>query len=79
MVHLTAAPVNRIVKSFNNGDTDVLLLTGAGSTGLSAHASPSVGSDIRPRVMIKLELQAAIDKDREGFFNVLAKAALAGR
>lgn len=55
--------VNRIVKSFNNGDTDVLLLTGAGSTGLSAHASPSVGSDIRPRVMIKLELQAAIDKE----------------
>jgi len=58
----------RIVKTaraFNNGDVDVLVITEAGSTGLSVHASAAVGRDVRPRRMIKWEMQADITKERQ--------------
>ncbi|CAE6794742.1 hypothetical protein R70006_05018 [Paraburkholderia domus] len=56
---------NRVVREFNNGDIDLIVLTGAGSTGLSIQASPAVGSDVRPRVMIKAEMQADIAQERQ--------------
>lgn len=57
--------VNRAVREFNNGDLDVLVLTGSGSTGLSVQASPAVGRDVRPRVMIKWEMQPDIAQERQ--------------
>lgn len=57
--------VNRAVREFNNGDLDVLVLTGSGSTGLSVQASPAVGRDVRSRVMIKWEMQPDIAQERQ--------------
>lgn len=57
--------VNRAVREFNNGDLDALVLTGSGSTGLSVQASPAVGRDVRPRVMIKWEMQPDIAQERQ--------------
>ncbi|WP_080423784.1 strawberry notch C-terminal domain-containing protein [Burkholderia ubonensis] len=57
--------VNRMVREFNNGDLDAIVLTGAGSTGISLQASPAVGVDVRPRVMIKGEMQQDITAERQ--------------
>lgn len=57
--------VNRVCREFNNGEIDVVLLTQSGSTGLSIHASPAVGSDLRPRRMIKWEMQANIAEEMQ--------------
>ncbi|MBN3729397.1 strawberry notch C-terminal domain-containing protein [Burkholderia sp. Tr-20390] len=57
--------VNRVVREFNNGDLDAIVLTGAGSTGISLQASPAVGADVRPRVMIKGEMQQDITAERQ--------------
>jgi predicted RNA methylase len=57
--------VQRAVREFNNGDADAIILTVAGSTGISLHASPAVGSDLRRRVMIKGEMQADITAERQ--------------
>ncbi len=51
-------PKPRIVKDFVTGETDALLLTRAGSTGISLHAGEKF-PDQRQRVMI--ELQSAAD------------------
>jgi hypothetical protein len=51
----------RSIQQFNNGETDVLLLNRAGSTGLSLHASPKAGSDLRRRHMIIAQAEANID------------------
>ncbi len=64
--HLVASPIQerpkpQIVKDFVTGKTDALLLTGAGSTGISLHASEKF-PDQRQRVMI--ELQSADDVNR---------------
>jgi hypothetical protein len=56
---------NTVVREFNNGDIDVIVLTGAGSTGLSVQASPFVGRDVRTRVMIKAEMQPDIAAERQ--------------
>ena len=48
------------VSSFNNGDTDVLILNQAGSTGLSLHAS-SKFKDKRKRHMIIVQAEKNID------------------
>lgn len=63
---LVASPIQerpkpQIVKDFVTGKTDALLLTGAGSTGISLHASEKF-PDQRQRVMI--ELQSAADVNR---------------
>jgi len=57
--------VNRAVREFNNGELDVLVLTGSGSTGLSVQASPAVGRDVRVRQMIKWEMQPDIAAERQ--------------
>jgi predicted RNA methylase len=57
--------VQRAVRDFNNGESDAIILTVAGSTGISLHASPAVGSDLRRRVMIKGEMQADITSERQ--------------
>ncbi|WP_176331379.1 strawberry notch-like NTP hydrolase domain-containing protein [Burkholderia vietnamiensis] len=57
--------VQRAVREFNNGETDAIILTVSGSTGISLHASPAVGSDLRRRVMIKGEMQADITAERQ--------------
>lgn len=51
----------KAIQQFNNGDIDVLLLNRAGSTGLSLHASPSVGKDLRRRHMIIAQAEGNID------------------
>ena len=51
----------RAIKQFNNGDIDALVLNRAGATGLSLHASPSVGRDLRRRHMIIAQAEANID------------------
>ncbi|WDK43521.1 strawberry notch C-terminal domain-containing protein (plasmid) [Xanthomonas campestris pv. campestris] len=51
-------PKARIVREFNMGETDALLLTRTGSTGISLHASEKF-DDQRQRVLI--ELQSAAD------------------
>lgn len=51
----------KAIQQFNNGEIDVLLLNRAGSTGLSLHASPSVGKDLRRRHMIIAQAEGNID------------------
>ncbi|TAL63660.1 MAG: hypothetical protein EPN79_16025 [Burkholderiaceae bacterium] len=60
-VPIVERPKAHIVKDFNTGVSDALLLTGAGSTGISLHASEKF-PDQRRRVMI--ELQSAADVNR---------------
>jgi hypothetical protein len=48
------------VRGFNNGDTDVIILNQAGSTGLSLHASSKV-KDQRKRHMIIVQAEKNID------------------
>lgn len=50
-------PVSREeeARSFNFGDTDCIIVTRAGSTGISLHASPDF-ADRRPRDMVELEV-----------------------
>lgn len=57
--------VNRVVREFNNGECDVLMLTGSGSTGLSVQASPANGKDVRVRRMVKWEMQPNIAAERQ--------------
>ena len=57
--------VNRVVREFNNGECDVLMLTGSGSTGLSVQSSPANGKDVRIRRMIKWEMQPNIAAERQ--------------
>jgi pyruvoyl-dependent arginine decarboxylase (PvlArgDC) len=57
--------VNRTIRGFNGGQVDVLVLTASGSTGLSVQASPALGADVRPRRMIKWEMQANITDERQ--------------
>lgn len=54
-------PKAHVVREFNSGEMDALLLTGAGSTGISLHASERF-KDQRQRVLI--ELQSAADVNR---------------
>lgn len=49
------------ISAFNNGKLDVLILNKSGSTGVSAHASPKVGKDTRPRRMIIAQADPNID------------------
>lgn len=57
--------VQRAVREFNNGELDAIILTVAGSTGISMQASPAVGTDLRVRTMIKGEMQADITSERQ--------------
>lgn len=59
-------PTNDAFLSFNNNESDVLMINQSGSTGASAHAVPTskVPKDkVKPRVMIVL--QAELDINRE--------------
>ncbi|WP_454727956.1 MULTISPECIES: strawberry notch-like NTP hydrolase domain-containing protein [Cupriavidus] len=59
--------INRAVRDFNNGEpnADVIVLTASGSTGISLHASPATGRDLRARRMIKAEMQQDITAERQ--------------
>jgi len=54
-----------VVSAFNNGRSDVLLLNQSAAVGLSAHSSPAVGFDVRPREMIKAQMQADVAQERQ--------------
>ena len=54
-----------VVSAFNNGRADVLLLNQSAAVGLSAHSSPAVGYDVRPREMIKAQMQADVAQERQ--------------
>jgi len=54
-----------VVSAFNNGRTDVLLLNQSAAVGLSAHSSPAIGFDVRPREMIKAQMQADVAQERQ--------------
>jgi hypothetical protein len=59
---LTPTGRNRIVSAFNNGTLDVLILNQAGSTGLSAHASPRFQErPIKKRRMFIAQAEKNID------------------
>ncbi len=49
------------LRRYNNGEIDVLVLNQAGSTGVSAHASPKVGKDVRKRHMVIAQAELNID------------------
>ena len=58
--------VNDAFTSFNNNETDVLLINQSGSTGASAHAivTPKVPlEEVKPRVMIVLQFELNIDTE----------------
>ena len=58
--------VNDAFTSFNNNETDVLLINQSGSTGASAHAvvTPTVPlNEVKPRVMIVLQFELNIDTE----------------
>lgn len=55
----------QIANKFNSGDLDALILNKSASTGISLHAAPSVGDDLRRRCMIKIELMGDIVDERQ--------------
>lgn len=57
--------VQSVVKAFNNGDLDVVCLNRTAASGVSLHASPATGDDMRPRTMIKLQLQSEVTFERQ--------------
>ncbi|UTS82785.1 strawberry notch-like NTP hydrolase domain-containing protein [Phaeobacter piscinae] len=63
------------IREFGAGRTDVLGLNKGAATGLSAHASPAVGPDLRRRSMIPLQFQKDITDQRqvEGRINRFAQ------
>lgn len=63
------------IREFGSGKTDVLGLNKGAATGLSAHASPAVGPDLRRRSMIPLQFQKDITDQRqvEGRINRFAQ------
>lgn len=58
-------PMQEIVRAFNNGDVDVLVMNRSASSGISMQASPRNGPDLRQRNMIKLQLQGDITHERQ--------------
>lgn len=65
-------PKARIVQEFNAGESDALLLTLAGSTGISLHASERF-QDQRQRVMIELQAASDVNKRVQFFGRVNRK------
>ncbi|WP_234053733.1 MULTISPECIES: strawberry notch-like NTP hydrolase domain-containing protein [unclassified Xanthobacter] len=57
--------VQDITRDFNAGAIDVLAMNRSASSGISLQASPKNGGDLRPRKMIKLQLQADITHERQ--------------
>lgn len=57
--------VVKTCREFNNGELDAVVLTASGSTGISLHASPANGKDVRRRVMVKWEPQQDIVVERQ--------------
>lgn len=68
-------PKSEAIKEFASGKTDVLGLNKGAATGLSAHASPVLGPDVRRRSMIPLQFQKDITDQRqvEGRINRFAQ------
>lgn len=58
-------PVQSVIRKFNNGDIDVVALNRVAASGVSMHPSPSTGEDLRPRVMLKLQLQSEVTFERQ--------------
>lgn len=54
-----------VVRDFNNGLTDIIIMNRAAATGISMHCSPAVGCDLRPRRMIKIQLQSEITAETQ--------------
>ncbi len=58
--------VNDAYASFNNNETDVLLINQSGSTGASAQAMPNdkvPREEVKPRVMIVLQMELNVDTE----------------
>ena len=55
----------RIIRDFNNGDLDLLVINRSAAVGVSIHASPETGWDLRPRQMIKLQFQSDVTAERQ--------------
>lgn len=54
-----------VVRDFNNGLTDIIIMNRAAATGISMQCSPAVGCDLRPRRMIKIQLQSEITAETQ--------------
>lgn len=57
--------VQDIVRDFNEGSVDCVVINRSASSGISMQASPRNGGDLRQRNMIKLQLQADITHERQ--------------
>ena len=57
----TPAGKRKTISDFNNGLIDAVILNQSGATGVSLHASPKVGGDIRKRHMIIAQAELNID------------------
>lgn len=66
------------IREYGAGVTDVLALNRGAATGLSAHASPAVGPDLRRRSMIAFQFQRDIADQRqvEGRVNRFAQVSV---
>ncbi len=60
-----AGDKRQIIRDFNNGDLDVLTINRSAAAGVSMHASPATGWDLRPREMIKFQLQSDVTAERQ--------------
>lgn len=69
---LETRPKAETVRRFNTGQTDAILLTRAGSTGISLHASEKF-PDQRQRVMIEVQSAADVNKRVQFFGRVNRK------
>nr|WP_281722717.1 strawberry notch family protein [Nitrosomonas nitrosa] len=54
-----------VVREFNNGRSDVLVINQSAAVGLSVHSSPANGFDIRRRQMIKAQMQGDVTQERQ--------------
>jgi len=52
-----------ILKKFNDGKLDVIIVNRSAAEGVSAHASPSTGKDLRPRMFIGAQAQLNVDDE----------------
>jgi hypothetical protein len=52
-----------ILQDFNDGKIDVLIVNRSAAEGVSAHASPSTGKDLRPRIFLGTQAQLNVDDE----------------
>lgn len=57
------AAKKEMLRAFNDGKIDVLVVNRSAAEGISAHAHPSTGRDLRPRAFVGLQPQLNVDDE----------------